>query len=305
MWIWLDKTGRVKQYLTHGDSPVVGETNFQIFAYFEDLDLTYYDSATIKFQKPDRQGSTYPVLCMKKVTMPYVHMEGDGTTSNFKEANSPYSGFLFDFADFTSQDEIVRLLDTPGLWKATITLLGQSNRINVSGLITFEVGQSASDSEEETEISLDQILQNLILSQSIVKKDATYYVKNDEGFASHANEGTLNPNVYTLGSIVFDPIIKILYKITAVTLNETTNDSCYATYSVVINFNDYVTPDDVPLITASANPPTSAKLGDIWVVLEGNDIPGRTLRTLNENVHEDGLCFGSENSGETLVFGNK
>ena len=51
MWIWLDKNGTVKQYLTHGSSPVVGETDFQIFAYFDGLDTEFFDNATIKFKK--------------------------------------------------------------------------------------------------------------------------------------------------------------------------------------------------------------------------------------------------------------
>ena len=162
MWIWLDKTGRVKQYLTHGPSPVVGETDFQIFAYFDGLDTDYFDSATIKFRKPDQQGSTYPVLFMRKVDMPYEHMDGDGSTSLFNENHSPYTGFLFDFSDFTDGDEIVRLLDTPGLWEATITVLGSPNKTNVSGLITFNVGSAAGDNENQTQLTMDQILEKMM-----------------------------------------------------------------------------------------------------------------------------------------------
>ena len=98
MWIWLDKNGKVQQYLTHGSSPVVGRTDFQIFAYFDGADIGFFENATIKFRKPDQQGSTYPVLFMKKVSMPYTYDSSDGSVSLFKEADSPYTGFLFDFA---------------------------------------------------------------------------------------------------------------------------------------------------------------------------------------------------------------
>lgn len=236
MWIWLDKTGKVKQYLTHGGSPVVGETDFQIFAYFDGLDTDYFDSATIKFRKPDQQGSTYPVLFMRKVEMPYEHMESDGSASFFKEEHSPYTGFLFDFADFTDGDEIIRLLDTPGLWEATITCLGAPNKTNVSGLITFSVGSAAGDSEEQTELSIDQILENLLLSQRILKKSSTFYVKNSDDFIDKAENGKLDVATFTIGSIVFDEKTNKLYKILTVTSNPNDNSYVYATYEKQTEF---------------------------------------------------------------------
>lgn len=236
MWIWLDKTGKVKQYLTHGGAPVVGETDFQIFAYFDGLDTDYFDSATIKFRKPDQQGSTYPVLFMRKVEMPYEHMENDGSASLFKEEHSPYTGFLFDFADFTDGDEIVRLLDTPGLWEATITCLGAPNKTNVSGLITFSVGSAAGDSEEQTELSIDQILENLVLSQRILKKSSTFYVKNSDDFIDKAENGKLDVATFTIGSIVFDEKTNKLYKILTVTSNPNDNSYVYATYEKQTEF---------------------------------------------------------------------
>lgn len=236
MWIWLDKTGRVKQYLTHGPSPVVGETDFQIFAYFDGLDTDYFDSATIKFKKPDQQGSTYPVLFMRKVDMPYEHMPSDGSMSLFNEANSPYTGFLFDFSDFTEGDEIVRLLDTPGLWEATITVLGAPNKVNVSGLITFDVGSSASDSESQTELTIDQILENLILSQRMLKTTSNFYLRVVDNFVSKAISGNLLVNTFTVGSVVFDETNKVFYKILTVTLNPNDDTKVFATFQKAFEY---------------------------------------------------------------------
>ena len=160
MWIWLDKNGKVEQYLTHGKSPVVGDTDFQIFAYFDGLDINNFDTATIKFKKPDRQGSTYDALYMTLTEMKYEYMDGDGSFSKFNSFGNPYKGFLFDFSDCFSSAEIVKLLDTPGNWEATISILSQNNKVKVSGLITFNVGSSTMDSEEQSELTLEQILEN-------------------------------------------------------------------------------------------------------------------------------------------------
>lgn len=236
MWIWLDKTGRVKQYLTHGPSPVVGETDFQIFAYFDGLDTEFFDSATIKFRKPDVNGSSYPILFMKKVDMEYKKMDSDGDSSNFSENHGPYTGFLFDFSDFTRDDEIVRLLDTPGLWSATITCLGTPNKANVSGLITFSVGQSAFDGESETELTIDQIFENFVLHQGIVGKTSTIYLKKASDFVKDANEGNLLMGVFSVGSIAFDENSKNFYKILTVTANPIDDTRVYATYSKAFEY---------------------------------------------------------------------
>ena len=244
MWIWLDKNGTVKQYLTHGPSPVVGETDFQIFAYFDGLDTDFFDSATIKFRKPDRQGSVYPVLFMRKVDMPYHYMSGDGTMSFFNENGSPYTGFLFDFSDFTEADEVVRLLDTPGLWEATITVLGSPNKTNVSGLITFEVGHSASDNEDQTELSLDQILENLILNVQILKKNSTLYLKVCDNFEYKAAQGELDASIYSIGSVLLDQTTNNFYKILTVTSNVEDNTKVFATYEREIEYLKIVPVED-------------------------------------------------------------
>lgn len=237
MWIWLDKNGKVKQYLTHGASPVVGETDFQIFAYFDGLNTNYFDNATIKLKKPDRLGSTYPIFFMKKVDLDYKYEEGDSKDSYFNESHGPYTGFLFDFSGFINGEDIVRLLDTPGLWKATITTLASnSSKVNVSGLITFNVEHSASESEEGSTVTIDQILENFVLTNGVVKKNSTSYLKVSEDFKTEADNGQLLADIYSLYSVVFDKKTKQFFKITSITTNPTDNSLVYASYEKAFEY---------------------------------------------------------------------
>lgn len=304
MWIWLDKNGTVKQYLTHGPSPIVGETDFQIFAYFDGLDTEFFDSATIKFRKPDRQGSTYPVLFMKKTNLDYERLPGDGTMTNFDPNKNPYTGFLFDFSDFIDGDEVVRLLDTPGLWEATITVLGSPNKTNVSGLITFEVGQSASDSEDESELSLDHLLQNMILSASILKKNSTYYLKVCENFAQKAHDGELDRNVFSLGSIVFDESSDDFYKITSVTANEQDVTKVFVTYE---NIFDYVRFASVPGNTTLRAISAINNNEAVFLSVGGKDYIAHVITKSNKSAFDIidialGVRYHGENVSADMVF---
>mgnify|MGYP006908901870 CR=1 FL=1 len=58
-------------------------------------------------------------------------------------------------------ERIVTLLDTPGLWKAIITLVGGSGVYNVTGIATFNV-DGDEGSEEENEADASVIIQGLI-----------------------------------------------------------------------------------------------------------------------------------------------
>lgn len=163
MWIWLDRYGKVKEYLTHGMTPVVGDTMFQIFAYFDGLDIDTVASARIKLGKPDRQRNFYPGLYMTKAELTFEREPEDSRDTRFQE-NTNYKGFIFDFSNFLSGD-IVKLLDTPGLWSATISLTMADNpgRIMSSGLITFDVGRAVGDedSEDQTEMDISEVIENL------------------------------------------------------------------------------------------------------------------------------------------------
>lgn len=162
MWIWLDRFGKVKEYLTHGCSPVVGDTTFQIFVHFDGVDINALGAATIRLRKPDRQRTAYPALFMKKTVEEYEPYPEDSVDSRFR-AQSHWTGFMFDFSDFLAGD-IVRLLDTPGMWEATISVIMADNpsKVMASGLITFEVGGAVSeDEEEQSDVGIGQLIENL------------------------------------------------------------------------------------------------------------------------------------------------
>ena len=261
MWIWLDKTGRVKQYLMHGPAPVAGDTDFQIFAYFDGLDTSFYDYASIKFRRPDINGSTFEFQ-MSKVTMPYVYSSSDGSMSKFNENNSPYTGFLFDFSDFTSEQEETCYLDTPGLWKASIALQGQG-RVKVSGMITFNVGDSAFVTDESTTPTIEEIIDNLIRVTKPLSKNSTRYLKVADDFVLEAENGELDGSIFTIGSVVFDKATNKIYKILGIVVNPVDNIKVYASY------------EEVPLGSGTGNaniyyddtlPENTSKLkqGDLW-----------------------------------------
>lgn len=230
MWIWLDKTGKVYQSLVHGNAPTVGETDFKIFAYFDGLNPESVNAATIKFRRPDMQGSSYPVLYMTRKNMIYSPMSSDGANCLFKTANNPYRGFVFDFSSFLSGQEIVRLLDTPGMWEATITLLRYPSKTNVTGLIKFYVGASAGDNEEASELSEDQVLENLVLSLNSLNQLSTTYVKVVLDLETEASDGELDSNIFSVGSVVYDKETQGFYKITSVTENPEDDSKVFATY---------------------------------------------------------------------------
>lgn len=243
MWIWLDKTGKVYQSIVHGNAPTVGETDFKIFAYFDGLNPESVNAATIKFRRPDMQGSSYPVLYMTRKDMIYSPMSSDGANCLFKTADNPYRGFVFDFSSFLSGQEIVRLLDTPGMWEATITLLRYPSKTNVTGLIKFYVGASAGDNEEISELSEDQILENTILSLNSLNQLNTTYVKVVLDLETEAGDGELDANIFSVGSVVYDKETQGFYKILTVTENPEDDSKVFATYE-----KDFVLGDKLDVI---------------------------------------------------------
>lgn len=291
MWIWLDKNGKVKQYLTHGVSPVVGETDFQIFAYFDGLNTNYFDNATIKFRKPDRTGSTYPIFFMRKVDMNYKYEEGDSRGAYFNESHGPYTGFLFDFSGFINGENIVRLLDTPGLWQATINVLASgSSKVNVSGLITFNVGHSTSEDEGQSNVTIDQVLENYVLTNSVVTKNSTGYIKVAEDFETEANNGELLADIYSAYSIVFDKKTKQFFKITNITTNPLNGSLVYASYEKAF---EYVSTDRT---IAGFNLKNNISNEALFEKMNLKDKYGKLIDLQNSNPSHDYSYFVEENN---------
>ena len=233
MWIWFNDKGILKQQITHDSYARVGSTTFKIFAYFDGIDIEEnYTSATIRFQRPDLKKSEYPLLYMKKVSIPFELTDIDGNPDDilFKESEGPYKGYLFDFGNFTQEEDNIVLLDTPGRWEATITLYNSSNR-NVVGLITFNVQASVSEVDDDpVELDISTITGNAALeSASKVDKEALYYTRTKENFEENANN--LSKQIYVADSYVFDPVSSVLYYIDSVTDND--EDTVTATYHVV------------------------------------------------------------------------
>ena len=141
-------------------------------AYFDGLDLNNYGAAYVILQRPDFSGSKYPVLYMKRYDLDYQSDVADGPSQYFTPGGGPgvngkYPCYLLDFADIRNigdeldddDDTIVTLLDTPGLWKAAITLVSNSGVYNVVGTMTFNVNGSEGP-EVETELDPSVVFQN-------------------------------------------------------------------------------------------------------------------------------------------------
>lgn len=165
MIVYFNNKGVVKeQFDSYGILPVVGSTNFQIFAYFDGLNpnndsYINYSEAIIRFKRPDLEGSEYPVLFMQPAKITF---DGTGYNAHYFQNGQDYYGFVFDFTKVKDNDSIVKLLDTPGLWQASITLLNSSTGSTVTGLITFSVGGAVSELDEDaTQLSYDVMIQNI------------------------------------------------------------------------------------------------------------------------------------------------
>jgi hypothetical protein len=158
MWLYFNKQGQLITSLEHGEPARAGTTAFSIYAVFEDVDSSVFDGyATIKLFKPDLHCSSYPILLMKPEVKEFV-LQSRETNDNvlpFKQTDSPYRGFCFDFADFNSTQDTEVLLDTSGLWKAVIVLIG--NNLNVQGVATFNV-QDGVVSQDGANVNIDLIL---------------------------------------------------------------------------------------------------------------------------------------------------
>lgn len=162
MWLYFNQNGTlVEAGLQHGPAARSGTTDFQIFAYFENVDLTVNNFATIKLIKPDLNDSSYPLIAMRRTVMKYEKMPGENS-NYFKEDGGPtsdgyYPGFVFDFSNFSGDQNVAILLDTPGLWQAIVSLYSLNHIISVQGTATFNV-QYGNVIDEGTDISIDELM---------------------------------------------------------------------------------------------------------------------------------------------------
>lgn len=222
-----NKKGITKEQLnSYGNLPRVGSQTFQIFAYFDGIDISNYGSAYIKLYRPDYNGSAYPILFMTKADLTFH--SSSGITSNYLHNGQTYTGFIFDFAKIKdtkgtsslSDDVIVTLLDTPGEWKAVITLVSTGEVSNVVGSISFNVSGVPTGDDEETEIGLDVVISTMAdIVADKLDRESVYYVREISNFEAKAAAGQLPQTIFVEGSIVFDESNNSFYKINTVSEN--------------------------------------------------------------------------------------
>ena len=253
MLVYFDQNGVLKEELdSYGNFPRVGSQYFKIFAYFEGLDLeTDYTAAYLHLQRPDLSDSSYPVLFMVQANLHFDPEDADGGSAYFTANGGPnpdgsYPCYLFDFSSVidnagtvaTDDDHIVTLLDTPGQWLATITLINSdTGATNVVGTISFNV-DGEDEFETETELNYNILAHNFGTALATkMNMNSPYYLRTYDGFESAALAGTLPKSTFGVANIVvFDKTTHNFYKVESVT--DAVDGYCSATYSKIVGFDD-------------------------------------------------------------------
>ena len=146
MILYFNKNGQLLESLEYGIAPKVGETNFKIFAYFEDM--PGYTNATVNFKLPNIKRTEIRNVVMDPY--PFNYDSSIEKSKYFKEEDNPYSGFIFDLEQAVENDEYLDFLSHPGMWLASITLFNPNvlNGGNVTGLLKFFVHKSDEPEED-------------------------------------------------------------------------------------------------------------------------------------------------------------
>lgn len=211
MWLYFDSTGSLKEILEHGSPARTGSTNFEIFAFFEDLDiLTDYGSATLKLLKPvsayDETASAYYPISMTIKTITFEQLDSELNLEYFSN-NTSYTGYYFNF-NVEDDDEALILLDTPGIWHAIISLFGLDGTISVQGDAEFNV-QDTGYSETETTLpdgyTIDSIYQDLARKLNIKSNG---YIK-----VVSTIDMTFDTDIYNEGDVLFAKAENAFYRL--------------------------------------------------------------------------------------------
>mgnify|MGYP003294271801 CR=1 FL=1 len=170
MWIYFNQIGSTPIQINYNTPARVGSVGvFSIFAHFHNIDLDLYNEATISFEKPDRTHTVTPNFFMVRGTKRYFeHLNYDHEPDVPFLNGIDYEGYNFAF-NYTG------LLDTEGLWKATITLYKQDGTKNVAGQITFNVEESVVAVNEEFNYDqFDEIMSEIVTKLDI---DTNFYLR--------------------------------------------------------------------------------------------------------------------------------
>lgn len=313
MILYFNKNGQLLEQLEYGAVARVGMTRFQIFAYFEDIDLSNYDSALIRFKRPDLNSSEYPDLFMVQASINYDENIED--SDYFEAADNPYVGFLFDFNTITDGSGNVVLLDTPGQWEASITLVSTNGGFNVTGLVRFTVEGSVSEADdEETELQYSTISNNIALAvaQKVGKSDENY-IRYNANLGTNAAQGNLLAVFYPVGCLAYDGTTNAIYKIDTVTPKDETH--VYATISKVWQIDNPAEVDGA-LSSTSTNPVENQvvanALQNVREVAEGKcksvvisyDATEPSVNDYEEYYRDDGTTFASAQDMTTYLNQN-
>lgn len=212
MWLYFNSTGQLLETLEHGNPARAGSTDFEIFAFFEGVNIDVsYDEAMIKFYKPDFNHSSYDLLGMTQTAKTF-HLLEDEHSIHFQDGQE-YVGYYFDFSNFSLEEEMPILLDTPGLWEAVIALLGAGGQIDVQGKATFSV-ENTNYNEDETKLALDTVLSNIFLqlAQKLNIKSGRY-MRVVDGFDSFALHG-FPETEFSVGDVIYNKEDNCFYRLT-------------------------------------------------------------------------------------------
>lgn len=209
MWLYFNKNGQLLETLEHGSLPSAGTTDFEIFAFFEGLDiLSDFTTATLKLIKPDLDNTEYPNLLMNLTTAKFIKLDTENAI--YFKNGTIYNGYKFNFSDFTNTQEVETLLDTAGTWKAVISLFKNGTTKKVQGTITFSVGNGIEDVDGNV-FSIDTLFNtyNIELSKYLPKK-TNLIIKLVEDITSVTKWDT---SIYNLDDIILDKKGCAFYKL--------------------------------------------------------------------------------------------
>ena len=289
MWLCFNSNGTlVEPALQHGNAARAGTTNFQIFAYFEDVNLQLNNFATIKLIKPDLNESSYPLLAMKKVVMKY-EKKGAEHSDYFKENGGPngdgyYPGFLFDFSNFAGTQNVAILLDTPGLWKAVISLYGVNHLISVQGTSTFNV-QNGTVNDIGTEITIDELMS--AFSSSIASK-----LDIEDGILVVSSVPTGEDDIFEVGQwILLDDGEHLQLK---QKISQTENEQEVVSWETKHDFSDYYNKTEIDGLLAEKSTVSGTYDGDNWKTI--------TIDGTTKNIAGGGSNYEAYESIHSSIF---
>lgn len=204
MYLYFNNKGQLLEKLEHGPVARAGTTNYEIFAYFDNLNIdTLYTEAELKLIKPDFNNTKYPAIPMERAQVIFHKQEGENPL--FFEDGKLYKGFYFNFGVFEEDDEPLSLLDTSGIWNSYINLRGSNHTNYVQGTSTITV-QSGIEDEDGVTLELDQLLNRIYeaISQRIPLDSDGYFRVIDD----------ITPfEPFNVGDIVFSKSKKKIYRI--------------------------------------------------------------------------------------------